>query len=121
MDGTAEGLLASRRIFDEALSRFDRAMGTSLGGGVPSGGDEASAGAAVQSHRPSSSVVSERYLPLPLTLPLTLALALALSLRLGLSLRLRLIRTLSLTSGRYDQYQLTAEGGAACAVQLELL
>ena len=44
-------------------------MGTSLGGGVPSGGDEASAGAAVQSHRPSSSVVSERYLPLPLTPP----------------------------------------------------
>ena len=64
MDGTAEGLLASRRIFDEALSRFDRAMGTSLGGGGPSGGDEASAGAAVQSHRPSSSVVSERSRPL---------------------------------------------------------
>ena len=81
MDGTAEGLLASRRIFDEAISRFDRAMGTSLGGVVPTGSHEASAGSAVQSHRPSSSVVSERY----------------------------------------AQYQLTAEGGAACAVQLELL
>ena len=81
MDGTAEGLLASRRIFDEAISRFDRAMGTSLGGAVPTGSHEASAGSAVQSHRPSSSVVSERY----------------------------------------AQYQLTAEGGAACAVQLELL
>ena len=81
MDGTAEGLLASRRIFDEAISRFDRATGTSLGGVVPTGSHEASAGSAVQSHRPSSSVVSERY----------------------------------------AQYQLTAEGGAACAVQLELL
>ena len=81
MDGTAEGLLASRRIFDEAISRFDRAMGTSRGGVVPTGSHEASAGSAVQSHRPSSSVVSERY----------------------------------------AQYQLTAEGGAACAVQLELL
>ena len=84
---------------------------------MPSGGDEASAGAAVQSHRHSSSVVSERYL----LLTLALALALSLSLRLSLSIRIRLIRTLSLTSDRYDQYQLTAEGGAACAVQLELL
>ena len=70
MDGTTEGLLASRRIFDEALARFDRAMGTSLGGGVPSGADEASAGAAVQSQRSSSALVSERYLLLILALAL---------------------------------------------------
>ena len=78
MDGTAAGMLASRRIFDEAISRFDRAMGTAIGG-VPID-DEDSGSAAVQS-RPSSTVVSDRY----------------------------------------DRYQLTTEGGAACTLQLQLL
>ena len=76
--------------------------------------------------RPSKATAPRRLSFLRGTYPyrnpsLTLALALALSLSLSPSLRLRLTRTLSLASGRYDQYQLTAEGGAACAVQLELL
>ena len=72
-------MLASRRIFDEAISRFDRAMGTAIGG-VPIDDDDAGRSAAVQSHT-SSTVVSDRY----------------------------------------DRYQLTSEGGAACALQLQLL
>ena len=61
MDGTAAGMLASRRIFDEAISRFDRAMGTAIGG-VPLDDDEPGRVAAEAVQSPTSStVVSDRY------------------------------------------------------------